>query len=75
MVARDFARNDFHVLHAQVSWIGGDQPSAPSSFSAEFSIQSVLAALLYRLFGESDKIARLVVIAFSMFSICALSTC
>src|SRR5258706_848925 len=72
MVARDFARHDFHVLHPQVSWIGGDQPSAPNSFSAEFSIQSILAALLYRLFGESDTTARLVVIAFSLLGICAL---
>jgi 4-amino-4-deoxy-L-arabinose transferase-like glycosyltransferase len=72
MVARDFARHGFPLLHPQVSWIRGDQPSAPSYFSAEFSVQSILAAVLYRWFGESDAIARLVVIAFSLLGIAAL---
>jgi|HubBroStandDraft_1064217.scaffolds.fasta_scaffold02345_1 4-amino-4-deoxy-L-arabinose transferase-like glycosyltransferase len=72
MVARDFARHDFPLLHPQVSWIGGQQPSAPSYFNAEFSIQSVLAAALYKVFGESDTLARLVAIAFSLLGIYCL---
>jgi len=71
MLARDFARHGFHLLHPQVAWIGGS-PSAPSYFGAEFSIQSVLAAVLYRVFGESDAAARLVVIAFSLLGIYCL---
>src|SRR6266436_6188492 len=54
MVARDFARHGFRLLHPQVSWVGRNGPSNPSYFSGEFSIQSAIAAVLYRLFGESD---------------------
>jgi len=71
MVARDFARHNFPLLHPQVSWIG-NLPSAPSYFNAEFSIESVLAAALYKGFGESDTLARLVVIAFSLLGIYCL---
>src|SRR5262249_6045476 len=38
MIARDFARHDFSLLHPQVAWIG-KQPSDPSYFSAAFSIE------------------------------------
>ncbi len=71
MVARDFARHNFSLLNPQVSWIGR-QAADPSYFSAEFSIQSILAALLYKIFGESDTLARLVVIAFSLLGIYSL---
>jgi len=71
MVARDFARHDFPLLHPQVAWIG-NQPSDPSYFSAEFSIQSVLAAVLYKVLGESEVLARLVTIAFSLLGIWCL---
>ncbi|MFN7992653.1 MAG: glycosyltransferase family 39 protein [Bryobacteraceae bacterium] len=71
MVARDFAREGFPLWHPQVAWLGRG-PSDPSYFSAEFSIQSVLAALLYRTFGESETLARLVVIAFSLLGIACL---
>jgi 4-amino-4-deoxy-L-arabinose transferase-like glycosyltransferase len=71
MVARNFARQGFPLLHPQVAWIGG-QPSAPSYFNAEFSIESVLAAILYKVFGESDTIARMVVIACSLLGIYCL---
>jgi hypothetical protein len=69
MVARDFARHGLPLLHPQVAWVSRNQPSAPSYFSGEFSIQSVLAAALYKLFGESDVLARLVVIGFSLAGI------
>ncbi len=69
MVARDFARHGFRLLHPQVSWVSHDRPNDPSYFSGEFSIQSILLAFLYRLFGESDVLARLVVIAFSLLGI------
>jgi hypothetical protein len=69
MVARDFARHDFKLLHPQVQWVGNGQPEDPSYFSGEFSIQSLLAALLYRLFGEHEILARTVVITFSLFGI------
>jgi hypothetical protein len=71
MVAQDLARHGFPLLHPQVAWLG-DRPSDPSYFSAEFSIQGVLAALLYRIFGESDAAARLVTIAFSLLGIYCL---
>src|SRR5437763_12324113 len=69
MVARDFARHGFPVLHPQVQWVSRNLPDHPSYFSGEFSIQSILAAALYKVFGESDTIARLVVIAFSLAGI------
>lgn len=69
MVARDFARHDFRLFHPQVAWVGSGGPSAPSYFSGEFSIQSIVAAILYRSFGESDSTARLVVVAFSLLGI------
>jgi 4-amino-4-deoxy-L-arabinose transferase-like glycosyltransferase len=71
MLARDFARHGFPLLHPQVAWLG-NLPSAPSYFNAEFSIQSVLAAVLYKVFGESDTLARLVVVAFSLVGIYCL---
>jgi 4-amino-4-deoxy-L-arabinose transferase-like glycosyltransferase len=71
MIARDFARHGFPVLHPQVAWIG-NQPSDPSYFSAEFSIESALAALLYKTFGESDVAARSVIVAFSLVGIVCL---
>lgn len=69
MVARDFTRHGFPVLHPQVQWVSHNRPSDPSYFSAEFSLQSIVAAALYRLFGESDTIARIVVIVFSLAGI------
>jgi len=69
MVARDFARHGFRVLHPQVAWISRDDPTLPSYFSGEFSIESIFAALLYKIFGESDTLARPVVIAFSLLGI------
>jgi hypothetical protein len=71
MIARDFARHGFPLLHPQVAWIG-NQPSDPSYFGAEFSIESVLAALLYKIFGESDVAARSVIVAFSLAGIVCL---
>jgi len=71
MVAQDLARHGFPLLHPQVSWLG-ERASDPSYFSAEFSIQSVLAALLYKMFGESEAAARWVTIAFSLLAIYCL---
>lgn len=69
MVARDFARHGFDLLHPHVNGAG---PHNPNYFSGEFSIQSVLAAILYKSFGESDTLARLVTIVFSLAGICFL---
>jgi hypothetical protein len=66
MVPRDFARHGFHVLYPEVAWVSQDRPSQPTYFSAEFPVEGIIAAFLYRIFGESDTIARLVVIAFSL---------
>jgi len=71
MIARDFARHGFPLFHPQVAWIG-NQPSDPSYFNAELSIESVLAALLYKTFGESDLAARSVIVAFSLVGIVCL---
>jgi hypothetical protein len=51
MVARDFARHDFPLLHPQLMWLSQNRPADPSYFSGEFSIQSIAAALLYGLLG------------------------
>jgi 4-amino-4-deoxy-L-arabinose transferase-like glycosyltransferase len=72
MVARDFARAGFPLLHPHVAWVGRDDPAEPSYFSGEFSIQSILAAILYRLFGERDALARSVTISFSLLGIAFL---
>ncbi|HLX45992.1 MAG TPA: GatB/YqeY domain-containing protein [Bryobacteraceae bacterium] len=69
MVPRDLARHGFDVLHPQVAWVSQDRPSQPTYFSGEFPLQGILAAALYRIFGESDTIARLVVIVFSLLGI------
>jgi hypothetical protein len=71
MVLQDLARHGFPLLHPQVSWIG-ERPSDPNYFSAEVSIQSLPAALLYKIFGENEAVARLVTIAFSLLGICCL---
>src|SRR5215469_1907789 len=71
MIARDFARHGFPLFHPQVAWID-NQLSDPSYFNAEFSIESVLAALLYKTFGESDLAARSVIVAFSLVGIVCL---
>ena len=65
MVARDYSRH-FDLLHPTVLWISN---GAPAYFNAEFSLQSIIAALLYRLVGETDVAARIVVIAFSLAGI------
>jgi 4-amino-4-deoxy-L-arabinose transferase-like glycosyltransferase len=69
MVARHFARHGFDLLRPQVNWVGSGQASDPSYFSGEFSLESILAALLYKIFGESEIAARAVVIAFSLLGI------
>ena len=67
MVARDFARHGFELLHPRLLWLGkGDQPAY---FAAEFPLQSIPAAALFRIFGENDTIPRLVVIVFSVCGI------
>ena len=65
MVARDYSRH-FDLLHPTLLWISN---GAPAYFNAEFSVQSVIAATLYRLTRESDAVARLVVVAFSLAGI------
>jgi 4-amino-4-deoxy-L-arabinose transferase-like glycosyltransferase len=65
MVARDYSRR-FDLLHPTVLWLSS---GAPAYFNAEFSLQSIIAAVLYRLLGETDASARIVVIAFSLAGI------
>jgi 4-amino-4-deoxy-L-arabinose transferase-like glycosyltransferase len=65
MVARDYSRH-FDLLHPTLLWVTN---GAPTYFNAEFSLQSVIAAILYRLVGETDAAARIVVIAFSLAGI------
>lgn len=71
MVARDFARHGFPLWRPQVAWLGGSA-SGPRYFSAEFPIQSAIAAMLYGVFGENDTLARCVTVAFSLMGICCL---
>ena len=67
MVARNLSRDGFDLLYPKVSWISSwSALSKPSYFSGEFSIQSVLAASCFHLFGESDVVPRLTTIGFSM---------
>lgn len=72
MVARDFANHGFHIFRPQVAWVSHGRPADPSYFSAEFPIMAILTALLYKIFGESDAVARLVVISFSLLGTYAL---
>jgi len=69
MVARDLSRHGLDLLHPIVAWVTDRRPSSPSYFGGEFPIQSALAAVLFKLFGESDAIARMVTIAFSLLGI------
>jgi 4-amino-4-deoxy-L-arabinose transferase-like glycosyltransferase len=69
MVARDFARHHFNLAYPRVQWVGAGGPDKPSYFSGEFSIEGLLAGLLYKLFGEGEALARAVVIAFSLSGI------
>ena len=69
MVARDIARHPAHALRPEVAWMRSLDPSATRYFSAELSLQSILTAPLYRLSGESEALARLVVMAFSLAGI------
>jgi hypothetical protein len=70
MVARNISRYGFDLLHPQVSWTGSWSGSVrPSYFSGEFSVQSVLAAVCYRLLGESDTTPRLITIGFSLLGV------
>jgi O-antigen ligase/4-amino-4-deoxy-L-arabinose transferase-like glycosyltransferase len=69
MVARDFARHNFHLFHPHVLWLNSAHSAEPGYFKDELSIESLLAALLYKIFGESDVLARIVVITFSMMGV------
>lgn len=72
MVARDFSHHGSDLLHPQVAWVSHNRPADPSYFSAEFSIMSIITALLYKIFGENEVIARMVVVTFSLLGIWAL---
>lgn len=65
MVARDYSRH-FDLFHPTVLWMSH---GAPAYFNAEFSLQSIIAAILYRLLGETNASERIVVIAFSLAGI------
>ncbi len=69
MVAHDIAQHPAHALCPDVAWTRSLDPTATRYFSAELSIQSWLAALLYKTIRESDTLARLVVIALSLLGI------
>ena len=61
-IARHFAEGPFDILHPQVNWGGPGN----ASVEMEFPLLPALLATTYRLFGESQAAARLVVISFSL---------
>ena len=59
-VARNFARHSLNIFYPEASWGG------PVGYlSMEFPLLQWIAAVLFRLFGEGERICRLVSIAFS----------
>ncbi len=60
MIAENFSRNGFQVFFPQINWAG----PAPGYVGTEFPLVPLLAALLYRLFGEHEWIGRAVSVAF-----------
>jgi len=60
-IARNFARHSLNIFYPEASWGG------PVGYlSMEFPLLQWIAAVLFRLFGESERICRLVSIAFSI---------
>lgn len=60
-VARNFARHSLNIFYPEASWGG------PVGYlNMEFPLLQWIAAVLFRLFGESERICRLVSIAFSI---------
>jgi len=64
-IARNFYNNGFDLFHPQIDWGG----SGPGYVETEFQIIPFIIAILYKIFGVSEWVARLVVIAFSLGSV------
>ena len=56
---RDFYQNGIDLLHPAVCWMG-----AHDALALEFPLPEAIAALAYRMFGESIPLARLVFLCF-----------
>ena len=67
MMAQNFTTN-WNIFYPEVNWTG----PGPSYQGREFQTVSYLTALLWRVFGQHDAIARVVVIAFGVWGIFAL---
>lgn len=64
-IARNFYSNGFDLFHPQIDWGG----SSPGYVETEFQIIPFIIAILYKIFGISEWVARLVSIAFSLGSV------
>lgn len=60
MIAENFYRHGFNVFFPQVNWAG----PAPGYVGTEFQLVSLLAAVLYLLFGVHEWVGRMVSVAF-----------
>lgn len=69
MLARDFARHGFSLPYSTVLKLIREQPAESAYFAGELPIHAAIAAVLYQLFGESDMLARVAVIGFSLLSV------
>lgn len=67
-VARNFAERSMNIFYPQVNWGGADEPYV----GMEFPLMQWIVALSYRAFGEHEVFGRLVSIAFSVGTICAV---
>lgn len=66
-IADNFFRGHFNIFLPEISWNG----PGPNYVGYEFQLTTYLAALLYRLFGQVDWVARGISVAFGVWSIFA----
>lgn len=67
-IARSFANGPFDILHPQVNW-GGPRDAY---VEMEFPLLQAIIGVGYRMFGEGEVLARLVIIGFSVATIVAV---
>jgi len=65
MIAENFYRHGFHLLHPQINWAG----SAPGYVGTEFQLVPFIASLFYLCFGVHEWIGRAVSILFFTVSV------
>lgn len=63
-IARNYAREDMNLLHPRIDWRG----DGPGLVESEFPIYPWLVACLYRVFGEREELARVLMYAISLVS-------